>query len=56
MVHCVFILPAAAFLVTRELYQERPAIFCLLAQGKGFNDHAASGIQSNQLEDLHLLL
>lgn len=28
---------------------------CRLEQSKGFNDHAARGIQSNQLEDLDLV-
>lgn len=53
MVHCTFILPVAAFLVTRELHQERLAIFCPFEESKVFNDCAAPGIQSNQMEDLN---
>lgn len=40
----------AAFLVTRELHQERLAIFCPFEESKVFNDRAAPG---NQLEDLN---
>lgn len=54
-VHCIFILPVAAFLVTRELYQERLALFCPLEQSDVFNDCTAPGIQSNLLEDSNLV-